>query len=137
MIWPSQSCIMFTSTFFYEGAEFLVRGSLYSKNSSINISTIQQHVDALRCLTPLRSCCRNTHGMTIGNWRFPNGRIVPSSGNKAYVNRGPGSVNLNKISSMEIPSGIYTCEIPDATGTLTKLNTYLYIGQLPGKEITY
>lgn len=121
--------------FLIKGLGFLLKGVLYSENSSINISAIAINDAALRCLTPSITCCVNDDGMVLGRWKFPNGSTVPSNGDKLYATGGPSSVVLHKINNIKIPSGIYTCEIPDIRGTLKLLNAYLHTGKLPGREI--
>ena len=110
---------------------------LYSRNVAVDLTEIGASSDALICLTTLMECCRgsDTNGAgALGNWMFPNGYIVSSQNSGASLSRsrGPSSVLLHHMNNAMTPSGVYTCEIPDANNTNTELNIYLYIGQLPG-----
>ena len=77
---------------------------------------------ALLCLTDLTACCGSPHIM--GNWFFPNGTRVPSSGVSwdIYRTRGHMVVFLHRRRGRA--EGIYSCVIPDATN-VTKI---IYIG---------
>ena len=111
---------------------------LYSRNIAVDLTEVGADSNALICLTTLMECCRgsDTNGAgSMGNWMFPDGSLVPSRSRGASISRlrGPSSVLLHRINNAMSPSGVYTCEIPDADNTNTELNIYLYIGQLPGK----
>ena len=110
---------------------------LYSRNVAVDLTEVGASSDALICLTTLMECCRgiDTNGAgSMGDWRFPDGSFVPSQSGGASLsrNRGPSSVLLHRINNAMTPTGVYTCEIPDANNSNTELNIYLYIGQLPG-----
>ena len=67
---------------------------------------------ALLCLTNATNCCGSTQtgGAALGNWFFPNGLGVPSSGTGFYRNRGQSIVRLHRqISSQE--RGRFRCEL--------------------------
>ena len=74
--------------------------------------------DALFCMTNQTACCRPPYtggnGSVFGNWFFPNGTRVPSSGSQwdFYRNRGQMVVRMNR--RRDGVEGIYRCEIPDA-----------------------
>ena len=110
---------------------------LYSRNVAVDLTEVGASSDALICLTTLMECCRgiDTNGVgSMGNWRFPNGSLVSSQsgGPSLSRSRGPSSVLLHRINNAMSPTGVYTCEIPDANNTNTELHIYLYVGQLPG-----
>ncbi len=119
------------------GLGFLLAGSLYSTNSAIDLASIGVDRDALRCLTPLTSCCRSNDIGTssLGSWRYPDRAFVHSisDGGSISRSRGPSSVILHRINNAVSPTGVYTCEIPDTNGTIKQLDVYLYVGQLPGQ----
>ena len=84
--------------------------------------------DALLCTTNLTACCRSS-GIgemvgAIGNWYFPNGNRVLSSGSQSsfFRSRGQMAVHLQRRRGGE--EGIYRCEIPD---TMNVTQT-IYIG---------
>ena len=110
---------------------------LYSRNVAVDLTEVGANSDALICLTTLMECCRgsDTNGAgSMGGWMFPDGSLVPSQSGGASLsrNRGPSSVILHRTNNVMSPTGVYTCEIPDANNISTTLNIYLYIGQLPG-----
>ena len=85
--------------------------------------------DALMCSTNLTACCRPPYtgekGSSNGNWYFPNGSRIPSSGNlntTFHRTRGHMVVLLNRKRGGE--DGIYCCEIPDSVN----VTQTIYIG---------
>ncbi len=119
------------------GHGFFLAGSLYSTNSAINLASIGVDINALRCLTPLTSCCRgsDTGTSALGIWRYPDRSLVLSRSDGTIISRtrGPSSVILHRTNNAVSPTGVYTCEIPDTNGTIKQLDVYLYVGQLPGQ----
>ena len=110
---------------------------LYSRNVAVDLTEVGASSDALMCLTTLMECCRgiDTNGAgAMESWMFPDRSLVPSQndGSSLSRSRGPSSVLLHRINNAVTPTGVYTCEIPDANNTNTELNIYLYVGQLPG-----
>ena len=94
----------------------------------MTLENIGEGDDALLCITTLTACCRPPYtgemGLAIGNWFFPNGTRVPSSGSQLdfYRNRGQMVVGLyHRRGGVE---GIYRCEIPDAVNVIQTI----YIG---------
>ncbi len=122
------------------GLGFLLTGSLYSTNSAIDLASIGADRNALRCLTPLILCCRSSDTGTsaLGSWIYPDRAFVPSrsDGSSISRSRGPSSVILHGTNNAMSPTGVYTCEIPNANGTIKQLDVYLYVGQLPGQFIS-
>ena len=112
-----------------EGVRFSFRGTTYQNNSLVTLEDIGEGDDALLCLTDQPACCRSPYnkptGQTaIGNWFFPNGTRVPSSGSQwdFHRTRGPSKVLLHRRRGGVY--GIHHCDIPDAAGVDQKL----YIG---------
>ena len=77
--------------------------------------------NALRCMTDNSSCCRRPYTESLeqralGNWFFPNGTRVPSSGNEwdFHRTRGHMVVLLHRRRGGE--DGIYYCVVPDKEG---------------------
>ena len=106
---------------------------------ALDLTDIGVDGSSLRCLTPLTQCCRgddNPNGGALGNWRFPDGSVVPSriSGEDISRTRGASSILLHRINNAMSPTGVYACAIPDNSTTTRQLNVYLYAGQLTGKE---
>ena len=95
----------------------------------MNLEDISEGADALLCVTDLTACCRPPYTDSIarsalGNWFFPNGTRVPSSGNwwEFHRTRGQSVVRLQRRRGGV--NGIYHCEIPDAMNVIQAI----YIG---------
>ena len=82
----------------------------------MTLEDIGEGYGALFCLTDQHACCRSPYSSNaIGNWFFPNGTRVPSSGAQWIFHRvrsGPGLIYLNRRRGGV--NGIYSCVIPDA-----------------------
>ena len=85
----------------------------------MTLEDIDDGDNALLCITDQSACCRHP---AIGNWFFPNGSRVPSTGTDLRRSRGHMVVRMNRIAGGE--NGIYRCKIPD---TMNVTQT-LYIG---------
>ena len=106
---------------------FSLRNTTYQNNSVVSLEDISEGDDALLCITDQRNCCRPAQigtDVAYGNWFFPNGTQVPSSGKQwdFHRTRGASVVRLNRRRGGE--EGIYRCEIPD-TANVTQS---IYIG---------
>ena len=108
-----------------DGVQFSLNGTIYKNNSLVTLENIGDGHNSLLCITNLTACCRSpyTNGSAIGNWFFPNGTRVPSSGNgDIYRTRGQMVVNMRWTIGGE--DGIYHCVILDAEN----VNQTMYIG---------
>ena len=99
------------------GVHLLLRRVEYVDNSIIPIVEIGAGENALQCITDKAPCC----GSNIGQWIFPDDSSVPElAGNASfYVSRGAsdGTVNLNRVHDVTMPTGRFCCVVPDATGS--------------------
>ena len=117
------------------GVSFWFKGTFYQNNSIVTLDDIGEGSDALLCLTDLTACCRpgsaSGNKSVLGNWFFPNGTRVPSSGNKSdfHRTRGQSAVLLQRRRGGV--NGIYRCEIPDAMNVIQTV----YIGVYNGTDI--
>ena len=107
---------------------FSLRGTTYQNNSCVTLEDIGEGTDtALLCMTNLTACCRASYtatGSALGNWYFPNGTEVPSSGEQwdFHRTRNQSVVLLNRRRGGV--AGIYHCEIPDSMNVTQSI----YIG---------
>ena len=93
----------------------------------MTLEDIGERDGALLCLTDLTACCRPPYySGAIGNWYFPNGTRVLSSGSNwgFHRTRGQSAIILHRRRGGE--DGIYRCEIPDAMN-VTRI-IYMYSG---------
>jgi len=86
----------------------------------------------LICRTVYRPCC-STVGQ--GGWYYPNGSAVPpaSGGATLFTGRSSqGYIALNQRNNFSENSlnvdGVYSCEVPDASGTTETLYVGIYSG---------
>ena len=111
-----------------KGVRFSLRDITYQNNSLVNLEEIGESDCALFCVTDLTACCRSPYTVfgvpSVGNWFFPNGSRVPSSGAKwdLHRTRGQSVVLLHRRRSGV--NGIYNCVLPDATN----VTQTIYIG---------
>ena len=91
-----------------------LNGTAIANNSNVCITDIGEEDKGLLCFTDLPSCCDQNR---TGEWIFPNKTIVPIKLHSVgfYRNRAPSVVRLNRKKGTESPTGLYCCEVPDAT----------------------
>ena len=105
-----------------------LRNETYQNNSIVTLEDIGEGDDALLCMTIQTACCRKPYtgenGSALGNWYFPNGTRVPSSGAMwdFYRTRGQMVVCIHRTRGGE--DGIYRCKIPDSVD----VTQTIYIG---------
>ena len=123
---------------------FLLKGTPYLNNSLVAMTIMRADINALICLTNFTACCSNSEtGGTgsLGDWRMPNGSLVPggASGSTASMirTRGPSTVLLHRRNNVLEPTGVFTCEVPDASGVLRFVFIFIYVGQVPGTSYYY
>ena len=95
----------------------------------MTLEDIGEGGDALLCITNFRNCCRPPYTdsigqAVIGNWYFPNGGRVPSSGGQWDFYRTRGHMVVHMYRRRGGAEGIYRCEIPDAMSVIQTI----YIG---------
>ena len=117
------------------GLRFILRSTAYQNNSLVLLEDIGEGDDALFCIANRTACCRSPYTpYALGNWYFPNGTRVPSSGSQwdFHRTRGQMVVLLHRRRGGE--NGIYRCDIPDATNVNVFQTIYIgvYTGS-PGK----
>ena len=119
---------------------FLLNGQLYGNNSVVTVTDIGSSffMSALFCLTPSLECCSDSETPNAASvtreWYLPNGRPVRYAGTVFSREQVSSAVSLYRYRSTSI-SGVFRCEIPDASGA----SQSIYIGIYPqsvGKMLT-
>ena len=121
-----------------------MRDTPYLNNSVVALTALGADNNALICLTNFTACCSNreTGGTgSLGDWRLPNGSLVPggASGSTASIitTRGASAVLLHRRNNVMVPTGVFTCEVPDSSGVLRFIYIYIYVGQVTGTSYYY
>ena len=111
---------------------FSLNGTTYQNNSCVALEDIGEGDDALFCMTSFNACCSASYTATkssLGNWFFPNGTVVPSSGGTHgdfYRTRGQMVVSMYRRRGGD--DGIYRCEIPDSLNVTQTIYIGVYTG---------
>ena len=107
----------------------------YTNNSVVNITDIGTGSAALLCTTSYYPCCFS--GPPPGtHWYLPNGSRVSNTntlpyyrsridGNPRFTPRRPGTVLLHR-NPEGTTTGVFHCEIPDASGDLQSIYVGIY-----------
>ena len=119
---------------FSTGIWLTLNGVQYTNNSVVNITDIGTGSAALMCTTTYKPCCFS--GPSPGtHWYFPNGSRVGRFDTLPYYrnrtdngvpsNAPPGIVLLHRNSGATT-TGVFRCDIPDASGTFQSLYVGIY-----------
>ena len=107
---------------------FSLNGTTYQNNSCVTLEDIGEWDNGLLCVTNLTACCRppyiGENGTAMGNWFFPNGTRVPSTGAQWDFHRTRGQMVVLLQRRRGGEDGIYHCEIPDSANVTQSI----YIG---------
>ena len=131
--------VTYTLFLLYSGLGFLLDGQLYLNNSVVTVTDIGSSffMSALFCLTPSLECCSDSETPNAASvtreWYLPDGRPVASDNSPFLKNRVSSAVSLHHDRFIDIdtaPSGVYRCEIPDASGT----SQNIYVGIYPQED---
>ena len=112
------------------GFALQLSGQRYGNNSLVTLTDIGEgDAAALVCLTDREICCRASDGGLHGDWYFPDSGLIPDGFGNAtiYRNRGARRVRLNRRNNAQSPTGVYRCEIPDASGTTQSIYVGLFL----------
>lgn len=102
----------------------VLKNVFYSNNSYILNSHIGEGNDgALFCFTDLSPCCDSASGSAMGEWFFPDESHVLAADTRAnfYRDRGPGTVRLHRRNNAMSPTGLFCCEVPNASFINTRI----------------
>ena len=97
----------------------------YTNNSVVNITDIGTGSAALICTTTRLGCCLSSDG---SHWYFPDGSLVQRTATTYYrtrTNFGGGTIRLNR-NPEATTTGIFRCDILDASGDLQSLYVGIY-----------
>jgi len=114
------------SIYYSQIAGIQLTGVTYPNNSIVTNTDIGTGSEALLCTTTYTLCCSSANQET--QWYFPNGSQVPNNPNLPYRRtRGayPGRVILSR-NSESTTTGIFHCDIPDASGVIQSLYVGIY-----------
>ena len=87
----------------------------------MTLEDIGEGGNGLFCVTDQPACCQPPFtdpmgSVAIGNWYFPNGSGVPSSGSQWDFRRVRGQMVIGLYRRIGGVDGIYRCVIPDGAG---------------------
>ena len=121
-----------------------MRDTPYLNNSVVALTALGADNNALICLTNFTACCSNreTGGTgSLGDWKLQNGSLVPggASGSTASIirTRGASAVLRHRTNNVLEPTGVFTCEVLDASDVLRFVYIYIYVGLVPGTSYYY
>ena len=87
-------------------------GQTLADHSYVNLSLVgsaDDNSDSVVCHTDLSTCCSGSQGPHRGDWYFPDGTVLPLSGD-IYESRGPQQVVIRRTTATA-PTGIYRCRV--------------------------
>lgn len=95
---------------------------MFLNNSAVKLSEVGEGRRALFCRTDKVACCR-TPPNNAGQFYFPNGEKVRTKRFEIglYRNRHSQHIRLNRRLGVTSPTGVYRCEIPDASGVIQRI----------------
>ena len=84
----------------------------------------------LFCLTPSTDCCSSSEtpnaDTVIREWYIPDGSLLSTASTAFTRGQVSSAVSLNRVSSGASPTGVFRCELPDASGTSQSLYVGIY-----------
>ena len=109
------------------GIELTLNSVQYTNNSVVNITDIGTDGAALICTTTRQTCCLSIDG---SHWYFPDGSWVQRTSTTYYRSRtvpntGGPTVRLHRNPGATT-TGIFHCDIPDASGDLQSIYVGIY-----------
>ena len=121
----------------HPGVHLSLKGRMFENNSFVLISDIGEsdNNEALQCITDVIQCCASAR---VGEWYFPSGDRVPIRmvAVNFYRNRGDdGTVNLNRFRNIKLPTGLYCCSIPSASGIEQIMSLCIHVGESTHKQL--
>ena len=116
-------------SFYYRisGVDLTLNGVTLSNNSIVAMTDIGTGDAALVCTTTYTPCCTSFQNPET-HWYFPNGSRVPNNPALPYQRtrgQNPGRVILSR-NSESATTGIFHCDLPDASGVTQSLYLGIY-----------
>ena len=100
-------------------------GNGLANHSYLDLSLVgTSHSKRVQCRTDVDTCCSQYQGYHRGNWTFPNGTVLPSSGD-IYQRGHEKRVDIYRSSGSEY--GIYHCNIAVHVGFSSMIG-FFYVG---------
>ena len=97
----------------------MFKGVTYNSNDVIPLTSVGEGMlSGVICMTTRTDCCSNAPGETRnGEWYYPNGDRVPTTGGTQdfYRNRGTQQVILSRRNDAMSPTGCFCCEFDNPT----------------------
>ena len=98
---------------------FGLTGPALANHSYVDLSTVgsaSDNSDNVVCHSDLSSCCSGGQGIHRGNWSFPNGPVLPFSGNTVPIGLARNAqIAVIRRTTATGPTGIYRCRIATVT----------------------
>ena len=111
------------------GLRFILKNKAYQNNSLVSLEDIGEGHDSLYCIANTSACCRPPYApRALGNWFFPNGTRVPSSGLNWDFHRTRGRMVVLLQRRRGGENGMYRCVVPDATNVIQTIYIGVYTG---------
>ena len=131
-----QSCQKLMQSCFSTGIGLTLNNVQYTNNSVVTITDIGTGTAALICTTTFRGCCYSVPPPGT-HWYFPNGSRISNTntlpyyrtrtdGQKLPVDSSPGGRVLLHRNPEGTTTGVFHCEIRDATGTFQSIYVGIY-----------
>ena len=97
--------------------QLVFRGVSYPNNSVLSLNDIGEFStgSAILCTTNRSPCCSSSDStMRFGQWYYPDGSMVPNSGQDFNRSRRDNqTIYLNRRNNAQSPTGSFCCELPD------------------------
>ena len=97
--------------------QLVFQGLPYPNNSVLSLNDVGDYSTSryILCTTNRSPCC-STPPNRFGQWRYPDGSMVPKNADDEDFYRGRGdnqAIYLNRRNNAQSPTGSFCCELPD------------------------
>jgi len=122
----TECCLLVLFPYQFSGVGLSLNGMNLTNNSIVTNTDIGTGAAALVCTTVYTPCCTSANPET--QCYFPNGSQIPNNPALPYQRtrgQNPGRVILNR-NSHSTTTGIFRCDLPDASGATDSLYVGIY-----------